>query len=143
MTTRTFRVDSGAGEDGLRLGVQDAASGEMLAQIQLSPEDLWRLLKGGSIQIDGRSTDHLDRIGKRMMVDTVNVPRDITDTVSSRDRDREGRLKAAVDWASVTHPNWDAYQAHHTNTGTVRIVLRKWVVSEPWTAAEELGRGKA
>lgn len=125
MTTRLFRIESGANEDGLRLGIQDAASGEVLAHVILNRDDLWSMLRGGSIRLEGRMTDHLDRIGKTMVNDMVEVPKDITNGLSFTDRDE--RAEAAVNWARVTHPDWDTYQPRHTNTSGVRVVLRKWV----------------
>lgn len=124
MTIRLFRIESGANEDGLRLGVQDAASGEVLAQIELNHEELWSMLRGGSLRLEGRMTDHLERIGKTMVNDMVEVPKDVLRDVGY---DSEERLQAATYWARVTHPDWDAYQPRHTNTGGVRVVLRKWV----------------
>lgn len=124
MTTRLFRIESGANEDGLRIGVQDAASGETLAQVILNHEQLWAMLRGGSIRLEGRMTDHLDRVGKTMVNDMVEAPKGVVQAVGY---DRDARLEAAANWARTEHPGWDTYAPRHTNTGGVRVVLRKWV----------------
>lgn len=125
MTTRTFALESGTSEDGLRLIISDETSCEVVAHVQLDPTQIFTLMKGGSIKVDGRMSDHLDRVGKTLVVEQVDVPREITDGINFRDRD--AKLHAGKVWAEGNHPGWDTYSPRHTNTATVRVVLRKWV----------------
>lgn len=125
MTTRTFRINSGVNEDGLRLIISDDTSTEVVAKFELDPAQLFSLLKGGHAEVDGEMSSHLDRLGKTMLVESVDVPREFTDRIQFRDRD--AKLDAGKVWVEGNHPGWDTYSPRHTNTGTVRVILRKWV----------------
>jgi hypothetical protein len=125
MPDNSFRVESGANRDGLRITIHDNASHEVVAYMQLDNDETLSLLRGGSFQVDGRITARLDRVGKIMMNDQVEVPRSVLNDFGYNDRD--AKLQAAEQWARENTKDWEQFEPRHTNTGGVKVVMRKWV----------------
>jgi hypothetical protein len=95
---------------------------EPLADIQLTAEQTWSLLRGGTMHVDGKQTDHLERVGKQMVNESLSVPGSLI-----RDVEYGDRVKVGEQWARETAPGWDTYEARRTNTGGVSVIVRKWI----------------
>jgi hypothetical protein len=122
MPERTFEVQSSSGPDGLRIIIEDESSCQIVARLNLTPEQAYNLLRGTTMTLTGTQTDRLDRIGKRMVNEFVEVPDSVFNDAPYGDRERLGRQ-----WAQENAPGWDVYEARRTNAGGVRVVMRKWV----------------
>jgi hypothetical protein len=122
MPNRRFYLQSGSGSDGLHLHIEDDVSGVTLADIQLTAEQTWSLLRGGTMHVDGKQTDHLERVGKQMVNESLSVPGSLI-----RDVEYGDRVKVGEQWARETAPGWDTYEARRTNTGGVSVIVRKWI----------------
>lgn len=114
-------VHSGRGTDGLTLTIEDETSGMVLARVRLDPGQMWQLLGGGYIHVDGEHTNHFDRVGKTMQNDTeVYTGQQLS--ASSYDQMVEDAEQAA----RADRPGWDSYNGRRNNSGGVVVVLRKW-----------------
>lgn len=122
MTTRRFYIQTGSGSDGLSLHIEDDVSGMTLLDVRLTPEQAYNLMRGTMLHIDGLQTDRLDRVGKQMLNESVEVPGRVFNDAPYGDREKLGEQ-----WARENMTGWDSYEARRTNTGGVRVVLRKWV----------------
>lgn len=122
MPERTFVVQSGSGPDGLRITIEDESSGQTVALLNLTPEQAYNLMRGSSMTLTGKQTDRLDRIGKRMVNEAMEVPGSLLLEVEYGER-----VSVGEEWARGIAPDWDVYEARRTNTGGVRVVVRKWV----------------
>ena len=121
MSTRKMTVSSGRHENGLRLTIEDEASGMILAKVNLDADQAWKLMGGGYIHVDGEHTDHFDRIGKRMLVAQEVYTHQML-SASTRDT----MVEDAEQSARADRPGWDTYTGRRNNTGGVTVVLRKW-----------------
>lgn len=117
-------IQSGSNQDGLRVTVIDEVSRTVLAEFKLTPGEVFELVKGGVVNVEGKIGNDLDRVGKLMLNDSVEVPRAITDPLTMN---QEARLMTGTDWARAGHPGWDTYSPRFTNRGTVIVTMRKWI----------------
>ena len=117
-------IISASGERGVRLSIEDRASGVNLVEVNLTPQQVFDLVRGMHQEVEGEITPHLDRIGKTMEHDTVTVPAEIT-----RYWPRFGVIaeKRAQDWAMEHAPGWETYTARRNNVGAVNVAVRRWV----------------
>jgi hypothetical protein len=106
----------------MTLHIEDDVSGMTLLDLRLTPEQAYGLMRGTALHIDGVQTDRLDRVGKQMVNDSVEVPGRFFNDAPYADREKLGEQ-----WARENVPGWDSYEASRTNTGGVRVVVRKWV----------------
>ncbi len=115
----------------VQITIEDGTSGEILAQIQLSAEQFTQLLTNTSIRVDGFHTPHLDRIGKKMQVESFRVPKAMEATLPKSDRsgadyDAPAR-KFLQDWVNdlPDAQDWDQASPSHHNYGW-SITRRRW-----------------
>lgn len=124
MTERPVRIESGSNADGLRIYIRDEASGVMLAGITLDAKEVWDVFRGSSIKVGAIMTDHFDRVGKTMTVDSVAYGRDDL-KASTYDQ----MLSDAEQMARADRPGWDEYEARRRGglyQSTVQVVMRRW-----------------
>ena len=123
MSERNVRIESGVNSDGLRVYVRDEASGVLLAGFTLDTKETWGLFQGGSVTTTAIMTDHLDRVGKTMTVDSVFYGRDDL-KASTYDQ----MLSDAEQMARADRPGWDEYEARRRGggSGTVQVIMRRW-----------------
>lgn len=122
MHNRHFYIQTGSGSDGMTLHIEDVVSGVILVHVRLNVEEAYKLLRGGTLNVDGRQTEHLERVGKQMIPGSLEVPGSLINDVPYGDR-----VKVGENWARETAPGWESYEARRTNTGGVNVVVRKWV----------------
>lgn len=131
MTELNFQISTGVGSDGLRLEVIDEASRTHVVTFnRLTPEQIYRILTGGTINVTGEmaSETSVGRIGKWMYNRSVDVPANVFTALGYGGYgDREAKIIAGTAWAKKQHPGWDAHEARTTNSGGVRVILRRWV----------------
>lgn len=99
--------------------IEDGASGETLARIDLSPQELMRIMGSEIVRVsDGAMTDdHLDRVGKKRVTDTVHLGYRQLGFA-------DPQVKAAV--ADALALGWDEATPHRNRDGW-QVTCRKWV----------------
>lgn len=121
MAKNKFLIMSEVSQNGLTLQVEDRASGELLAEIQLNTNQLWRMLRGGDFSVEGHLTDRLDRIGKKLEVGRIDVPERVF-----AELDHSHHLAAAEQWACDHAPGWESYTASRAGAGAVQVIAQRW-----------------
>lgn len=123
MSTRQVRIESGANSNSLRLEIKDDVSGVTLARMILEPEQIWKMLSGGSVLAEAVMTDRFDRVGKTMMNQSVTYGPDVLIAANYDQQLRFAEAKAREDM-----PGWDTYDARRQGggSGKVVVVARKW-----------------
>lgn len=124
MTDQKIRIESGRGED-LRVTIEDELSGQPLVNFILTGEQVWTMLGGGSVQVDGQiiRPEHFHRVGKTMVNDAVTyTPADLR--ASTYDQ----QLADAEAMARADRPGWEVYSARRRGggSGNIRVTLRRW-----------------
>lgn len=115
-------------DDGyVRLRVEDKASGECLADVEIPAGRWWRLCQGGQQTWPALMSPHLDRVGKELETTRVPVPAPV-EGETRRDQEREV-------WRALAElkPDWLDFQdfdIRRTNRG-YEAVVRRW--KEPET----------
>lgn len=122
MSKRPVKIESGANSDGLRIYIRDEASGVMLAGFTLDTQQVWDVLRGGQASVEALMTEHFDRVGKTMEHESVYYSRDMFGRAKP-----EQALADAEQLARADRPSWDEYDPRRTNTGSVQVVMRRWV----------------
>lgn len=120
MAKAKLRIEAGRGER-LNVRVRDNLSGVCLASFELDPKQVWDLLGGGHVDVDGVHTDNFDRVGKQMETDGEEYGRE-TLRASTYDQ----MLNDAEQMARADRPGWDQYISRRTNRGSVYVALRRW-----------------
>lgn len=132
MTERTFRIQTGHWHDnqgghGMSLHVEDELSGVTLLDLQLTAEQAYDFMRGSTQTVQGNHSPRLDRVGKRMVNDSLTYDsKDLGDHFWS---DRDAKLAHAVELAKAEWPDWESYEPRHTNSAGVTVVVRKWVAA--------------
>lgn len=106
------------------LRVEDYASGEVLADIDLTGEQLVSLLRGSTMTVDSKHTAHPERIGLQVKAETVTIPREAITTWK-----REEARAQAEAWVEEHLPELPAHDqrwVRSTNSG-YEVVLRRFV----------------
>jgi hypothetical protein len=116
-----LRIASGVNQDGVRVEIIDDVSSTRLAEFKLDPEQIWAILRGGVVNVEGEITKFPDRIGKRMFVESFVVPKEVL----GRTFDRDAKIQLGHDYVKANYPGWDTYSARATSTG-VTVVTRRW-----------------
>jgi hypothetical protein len=124
MPKATFEIETGANPDGLSFRVRDEPSGMTLASFRLDSNEIWQLLRGGHITIDGEVTSQFGRVGKTMISEVFAVPKDGLTDIDFSDRQAYGEAWAE---ANLSGQGWEQFTASRTNSGGVKVVARKWV----------------
>jgi len=108
--------------EGWSIRIEDEASGMTLADVQMRADDFLTVMRGGQVCVTGRVADALDRVGKKMNVWNVPVPRAVTEGIY----DPEVQTEMAREWGerNAAQP-YDTLEVRHTNAGMV-IYYRKW-----------------
>lgn len=121
MARRTFEIHSGQSPEDLRITIKDEESRTIVAHLKLDPTELWQLLRGGILRLEGECSDHLDRVGKTLVRTQVEVPGHALKGIEYIDRKSAGE-----EWARTAHPGWEEYSGYASRTG-IQINLGKWV----------------
>jgi hypothetical protein len=104
MIDQKIKIQSGRGED-LRVTIKDEASGQPLVNFILTGEQVWTMLGGGIVHVDGQiiRPEHFHRVGKTMVNDS--------ETMARADR-----------------PGWEVYNARRRGggSGDIHVWLRRW-----------------
>lgn len=122
LTTIKARVTTGTNPDGIHLQIEDETSGTLLAELDLSGERIWDLLRGTSFNTQAVISTDLDRVGLTMESEIVVAPKDKISHVSY-----DQALEAAVHWAKFNYPEWTTYDARRQSGGQVSVIMRRWV----------------
>lgn len=104
----------------IELRIEDRESGEMLAVINLTADEWVNATTGLSLTVEGFVSKHLDRVGKKMNVRQVAIPRAV---VTSYKRD-DAQVEASA-WAQVDANHNETVEVRNTNAGWVAI-YRSW-----------------
>lgn len=103
----------------VRLRIEDAPSGEALVEVYFDAGQWLNVTSGTSLTLPGFVGNHLDRVGKKMDVQTVDIPRAIA---SGRDVDKE----AILDWIKTQGIGpYDSIEFRNTNHGWIAL-FRRW-----------------
>jgi hypothetical protein len=123
VTARTVQIQTGRGEGDLRFYVKDQTSGVLLAGFVLSPEQIWRMLGGGQIDIEATTTNHFERVGKTMVTESVVYDRNDLKASTYDQMEADAEQLARAD-----RPGWDEYSARRLGGGLggIRVVMRRW-----------------
>jgi hypothetical protein len=118
----------GPGDDThVQLRVEDHTSGEVLVDVELDAAQMWLLCQGGTQVWPAFVGVHLDRVGKRMENERVNLPPehdDDTERDVARDVWRAVHEQLPEHW----HDWGGAYDEPRTdNTRTRYTIVRRWV----------------
>jgi hypothetical protein len=118
-----IRIESGRGSNDLRISVRDQISGTTLAQFTLTAEQYFTMAGGGHVDLDGKISEHLDRVGKSEEVEVVHYGHD-----DLRASTYDGMLADAEQMARADRPGWDTYSSRRGGGGSTRITvtLRRW-----------------
>lgn len=121
VTASFYTSNNPNNREGWTLRVEDAASGMMLADVSMQADDFLTVMRGGQVRVTGRVADTLDRVGKKMIVWDVPVPRAVTEGIY----DRDVQTEMARAWAENVAQLYDTIEVRHTNAGIV-IYYRRW-----------------
>ena len=123
MRKTNLRLETGRATDCITVRVEDEISGTTIVSFTLDPEQTFALLGGTSQHIDGQITEHFDRVGKTMRVDSVVYTQQ--DLRASTYDQAEGD---AEQLARADRPGWDTYSAHRRGGGygAVQVTMRRW-----------------
>ena len=135
MTERRFYLQTSTGSDVFRLHIEDDISGETLVDIKLDAKQAYDFLRGGTMHVNGGQSPHLDRVGKQMINESFEVPREILQPL-----ERGEYLQAAETWAREAHPNWEQYEPRRNNSGGANVVVRRWVEDSTCGVTDEENR---
>lgn len=116
-------IQSGRSQESLQITVEDSISGQPLVNFTLDPDQIWQILGGGYVYLNGDiiAPKHMHRLGKTMVVDSVVYDRK---ALSASTYDQQ--LDDAEQLARADRPGWETYSPRRTNTGVVHVTLRRW-----------------
>jgi hypothetical protein len=124
MTDQKIKIQSGRGED-LRVTIKDEASGQPLVNFILTGEQVWTMLGGGIVHVDGQviRPEHFHRVGKTMVNDSVTYT---SADLSASTYDQQ--LDDAETMARADRPGWEVYNARRRGggSGDIHVWLRRW-----------------
>lgn len=115
------RIEPGESPIHARIEIEDKASGIVILQLELGPADFLNLMGGSGAYVTAHlpKTEFLGRLGKEMLVDTVNL--------GPTHEMTEAAAKAAG--AALAEGDWDAVSVNKTRDGW-QATLRRWVAPE-------------
>lgn len=124
MAEREIRIETGNNSEGLRVYIRDGASDVMLAGFTLDPQQAWDFLRGGTVRTNAVMTNHLDRVGKTMVNESVMYTSEDLKAYDHNDQEAGAETMARAD-----RPGWDEYDGRRRGGGVggVQVVMRKWV----------------
>lgn len=108
----------------IELRIEDTASGVLLAEIRMSADQWWAACTGLHSRLPGFVSDHLERVGRKMAVRQVSVPREAASGHGS-----EGEPKAR-EWLNAQREDPEILETRATNQGWVGI-FRSWPEETP------------
>jgi hypothetical protein len=103
-----------------RLRIEDRTSGELLAEITITAEEWLRLTNGTVLTVNGNVSPHLDRVGRKMVVRQVPVPREAVTSYHQQ----EGKEQATA-WAKPRAEEGETTEVRNTSAGWITI-YRSW-----------------
>jgi hypothetical protein len=116
-------LETGRATDRLTIRVVDEISRTAIAAITLDPTQVWDMIGGAYVEADAEITEHFDRVGKVMKVDSV-----IYSSADLKASTYDQQLEDAEAMARADRPGWDVYSAHRQGGGygRVQVTLRRW-----------------
>ena len=123
---------NGNGDWTVTVEAHDGASGEVLFSMELDPATWVQVQRGLVHRQPAFIGRHLDRVGKRMQVESVTIPKDVFDGVSYGDEEREAATRWAdrhcsgpdAPWADEGGPDEWSTTRHNYGWG---VHMRRWV----------------
>lgn len=133
----------------VNLRVTDDASDEALVDVEIDAWEWWDLCTGSHRHFDAFVSPHLTRVGKVMLNDVVDVPRDVTQAAVDGigyDREHMGHRKAAGEDAARAYAaglpdadTWESLSPRETNHGW-QVIRRRWVHPDTPEAVDRAAR---
>lgn len=106
--------------------MEDVISGETLGRVEMPAGRFHRLQLGTTMTFEGFHSSHLERTGKKLMVDSLAVPREVT----SYEVGADAKAKA-TEWAEENKPAiWEEYSVRSTNQGW-KVIGYWWKTLSP------------
>ena len=106
------------------LRVEDKVSGELLADVMLTPDQWLRVTSGSHITAEGTVGRHLDRVGRKQVVRQLSVPRDALSTYN-----RDTSRTEAMNWGLRHVETDESMEVRQTNSGWV-VIYRSWPTAD-------------
>ena len=116
-TRRGARSDS---DVTVQLRVEDDASGEVLALVDYTANEWLALTTGLVTRKDGFISDHLERVGRKMVVRREDVPSEVTGYT----RRNEAKTDAFT-WAREQLQPGESVEVRSSNSGW-KAIFRSW-----------------
>jgi hypothetical protein len=105
----------------VRLRVEDRVSGEVLAHVEFTPTEFWRLIQEGHTWKDGFYTGHPERLGIKMQVSSEKIPAEVTKDAYGD----KAKLKAEM-WAAALGYDEDVELSVHNSNQGWKLTTRTW-----------------
>lgn len=126
MPEHKFRIETGkrwdgSNEPGLNLKIYEIKSGELMIAVSMTATEAFEMLTGGSVEVTGKQSANLDRVGKTMVNESWTPP-----TWIGYPMPKDDQLVEAEKWARAEQPGWETYEARMTNKGPW-VIGRKWI----------------
>jgi hypothetical protein len=102
------------------LRIEDRTSSVLLADVTLTAEEWLRLTNGTMLTVDGDVSPHLERVGRKMVVRRLGIPRNAVPSYN-----REQAAVEARDWAEPRAEEGETTEVRDTNSGWIAI-YRSW-----------------
>lgn len=102
----------------IHLRIEDAASGEALAMIEMSAGRWLSLISGLSLTLPGSVSDHLERVGRKQRVRNESIPRSVTGWGAMG-------VAAAREYAEGQRRDDETVEVRNSNSGWVAL-FRSW-----------------
>lgn len=129
MSEHKVRIETGGNPESLSFRIKDVNSGQVIISFDLSAKQAYKAFQGGSMIVDAKITDSPERIGKRIIVKTVDYSRQ--ELVGPDNREIYGAkllpLAKAFAEADPQYAGFETYSPRLTNTNGVTVVMRRWV----------------
>lgn len=108
------------------LRVVDRVSGMLLVQVDLTPDEFMDLHRSATVWASNSAevSDYLDRVGKRMVVETLKWQRGEFTVVGYDYKAVPPEIQESIDFHVTSL--WDTADARQTNFGW-QVVFRKWI----------------
>lgn len=112
------------GDPTTNLRIEEPESGEVLAEVTLTPAQVVSLLAGTSLRANGYYTAHPERLGHRMAVRQVDIPREVTRPGSRSGAEAEEKARTYARSLALSD---ETVEVRSSNSGW-KAIFRSWPV---------------